>query len=376
VTDSAPLSVLYVRDHLQAAGGSTYLLDTLPRFDPIRVKPVLYVLGPLEPDHHPAVLDQLDVTFTDRAPGDWRRPVDLWRLARRVRPDLVVLSGPRSMVQGGLLAALLGVPSLLHLNFVIEFSPAQVRLQRLLRRRGQHVIAVSEAVRRWAADALALDAAAIERIYPVRDWHRHGDPAHGARARLRHACAVPDGAIALLLVGRLLLAEKGQDVMLHALRALLRDRPDTVLLLAGDGPDRHRVVELAQALGVEHAVRLLGYRQDVPELLAACDLLVVPSTCEEAFGLVALEAHAAGRPVIVSAAGGLTEIVSHGVNGCVVPRGDAPALANAIRRLLADPALVRRLVERGRIDVERFGFDAHMTTLTDLFARVVARHGR
>jgi len=371
-----PLSILYVRDHLKAAGGSTYLLDTLPRFDAAHIKPALCVLGPLEPDYRPAVLDQLDVTFIDRASGDWRRPFDLWKVARRVKPDLVVLSGPRSMVQGGSLAALLGVPSLLRLNFVIEFSSMQVQLLRLLRARGQRVIAVSEAVRQWASAALDLDAAAIERVYPVRDWSRYDAVAPDARSRIRRACGIADQATVLLLVGRLLLAEKGQDVMLRALPRVLDERPDTVLLLAGDGPDRQRAEALAGELGVTRSVRFLGHREDVPELLAACDLLLVPSTCEEAFGLVALEGHAAGRPVIVSAAGGLTEIVDHDVNGCVVPPGDASVLANQIIRLLADPALMQRLVQQGRIDAQRFGLVTHLEVLNELYTRVVTSHGR
>jgi len=372
----APLSVLYVRDHLKAAGGSTYLLDTLPRLDRERIRPTLCVLGPEEPDYRPAVLDELDCTFTDRASGDWRRPLDLWRLAARVRPDLIVLSGPRSMVQGGLLAALRGVPSVLLLNYVIALSFAQVRLVRWLCRRGLRLVAVSEAVRRWAADALAIPPSEIERLYPARDRRLHETVSPGARARIRRDMGIGEHAPVILLVGRLLLAEKGQDIMLQALRRVLCERPDTVLLLAGDGPDRQRVHQLAQQLGVGPALRLLGHREDVPALLAACDVLAVPSTCDEAFGLVALEGQVAGRPVIVSATGGLTEIVSHDVNGCVVPPGDADALADTIRRLLDDPAWVAGLVARARIDAERFGLEDHLRLLSDLFERVVGRHGR
>jgi len=367
--------VLYVRDHLKAAGGSTYLLNTLPRFDPMRVRPSLCVLGPLQPDYRPAPLDALDVTFSSRTARDPRRLLDLWRVARRVRPDLLLLSGPRSMVQGRLLARAIGVPSLLRLNFVFDVPPVQAHVQRWLSGPRHRVVAVSEAVRAWAARDFGLPAESIEVVYPAHDWTRYGKTAAGVRSRLRKTLGIAPEASAVLLVGRLLLAEKGQDVMLKALPALLFARPDTVLLLAGDGPDRIAAERLADELGVAARVRFLGHREDVPDLLAACDIVVAPSTCEEAFGLVALEAHAAGRPVVVSDAGGLAEVVTDEANGLHARRGDPAALTAAVRRLLDDPALARRLVERGRADVQRFGLDAHMTRLTELCERLARDPG-
>ena len=335
------------------------------------MRPALCVLGPPEPGYRPAALDALDATFTERPARDPRRALDLWRTARRVRPDLVVLSGPRSMVQGRLLARALGVPSLLRLNFVYPVPPVQARVQRWLSDDRHRVIAVSEAIRAWARRDFGMPDALIETVYPAHDWARYGEAAADARPRLRAELGIAAAAPVVLLVGRLRLAEKGQDVMLRALVRLLAHRPDAVLVLAGDGPDRAACEALAETLGVAASVRVTGHREDVPELLAMSDVVAAPSTCDEAFGLVALEAHAAARPVVVSGRGGLAEVVEEGRSGLFAPPGDEVALADAVRRLLDDPELAERLCAAGRSAAERFGLDAHMTRLSALFERMV-----
>jgi glycosyltransferase involved in cell wall biosynthesis len=151
--------------------------------------------------------------------------------------------------------------------------------------------------------------------------------------------AVPERGAYVLFVGRLS-AEKGAATLIDAWRILGPTAPR--LVIVGDGPD---AAELgARAVGLA-GVELLGAqpRDRVFELMAGAAALVVPSLWYEAFPLVILEAFAAGLPVVVSAIGSLATIVSDGVDGLHASAGDAGALAQAIRRLIADPALRRRL---------------------------------
>jgi glycosyltransferase involved in cell wall biosynthesis len=150
--------------------------------------------------------------------------------------------------------------------------------------------------------------------------------------------------------------KKGIDVLLRALHAVgPGDGPS--LRLLGDGPLRRELEDLGAKLGISDQLRFLGEvgRKDVFAELAQCDMLIMPSRHEsESFGLATLEAMACGKPVIASAVGGLVELVDDNETGLLVPRDDPEALANAIRRLVKDPALRARLGEAGRLKAQRF----------------------
>lgn len=123
------------------------------------------------------------------------------------------------------------------------------------------------------------------------------------------------------------------------------------LVLVGDGPERARAAERADALGVRSDTVFLGKHASVDELLACADLFLLPSA-SESFGLAALEAMACGAPVIASAVGGLPEVVAHGVNGYLFPPGAVEEMAEAGLRLLSDAALHEAFVKAGQAWVD------------------------
>ena len=159
----------------------------------------------------------------------------------------------------------------------------------------------------------------------------------------RSSLDTPDDAKVLLILARLHEA-KGIDI---ALRALV-DVPDTYLWIAGEGPLEADLKRRAADLGVAPRVRFLGWRDDRAALLRAADICLVPSR-HEPFGNVVVNAWAHGTPVIAAAAQGPQYLINHTADGLKVPIDDAPALADAIGTLLADPALAARLVEGGRL---------------------------
>lgn len=144
----------------------------------------------------------------------------------------------------------------------------------------------------------------------------------------------------LLMVGRLSY-QKDQATIIKALSLL----PDNVeLWLAGDGETKSELKTLATNLGIDDRVQFLGLRSDVPQLLKTADI-VVHSSHIEAFGLAAVEAMAAGTPVIASDIPGLGEIVKDA--GILFKHGDAEDLANRVRGLVAEPVLKDKLKARG-----------------------------
>ena len=141
-------------------------------------------------------------------------------------------------------------------------------------------------------------------------------------------------------VGRLV-GGKGQEILLEAFarcRARYTDKP-MVLVLIGDGPKQEALEAQANTLGIRDGVRFAGFRSDIPLVLAALDIVVVPSTLTELLPLSVMEGMAAGRPVIASRTGGASEIIRNGETGLLVAPGDVAALEIALTCLLSNAAL-------------------------------------
>jgi glycosyltransferase involved in cell wall biosynthesis len=147
-------------------------------------------------------------------------------------------------------------------------------------------------------------------------------------------------------------AQKGMDLLAEAVPMVLGYFPSAKFIISGDGPEKDRVVNRANELGVNHAIRFLGTlsRGEYSELLRSVDIVAVPSR-NEPFGIVALEAWAAGKPVVATTAGGPREYVWHDVNGFLVDANPG-GLAHGIGSLLADHDHCRALGRNGRVAVE------------------------
>ena len=189
------------------------------------------------------------------------------------------------------------------------------------------LIAVSEAVAASHRDAglgnrLATIANGIAARAPVRQ-----------RDALRREMAI-DGGPVLLMAGRFA-PQKDHALLLAALPAILAVHPGLGVLLAGTGPLLWPVARSIARAGLAGSVRLLGHRSDLPDLMAAADLLVLPSRFE-GLSLTALEAMAAGLPIVASDAPGNAEMLEHGRSGWLAAAGDAAAFAAAVIDALAD----------------------------------------
>ena len=145
----------------------------------------------------------------------------------------------------------------------------------------------------------------------------------------------------------------------------------SVLVLAGDGDLRRGLVALAAALGVAERVKLLGYVDDMGDWYAAFDAFLLTSL-NEGTPVVAIEAQAAGVPVVATDAGGTRTVVADGETGFVVPVGDVAALADRLRRLRDDPELRSRLGARGREEMRRrFSTERMVDDVDRLYAEIL-----
>lgn len=170
---------------------------------------------------------------------------------------------------------------------------------------------------------------------------------------------------------------KGQDVLIRALAEPALAEIGARAVIAGDaypGEQAPDIAGLARALGVEDRVEFLGFTPDPGQVLASVDAVAVPSTRPDPLPNSALEALAAGRPVVAAAHGGLREIVKEGETGFLVESGNPAELATALRRLADDPQLRRSMGEAAAADARaRFTIDRMLDEIEALYARLGVR---
>jgi glycosyltransferase involved in cell wall biosynthesis len=180
----------------------------------------------------------------------------------------------------------------------------------------------------------------------------------------------------VVLVGNMHSDVKGHPWLIAAALKVLQEFPETRFVLAGDGDGRPQFEEQAARLGVQQNFSFLGRRSDIPELLASCDIAVLPSRAEGLPNAV-LEYMAAGLPTIASRVGGNSELVEDGVTGLLVRSEDDEALSAALLRLLRDPELARRLATNGnRLAVEHYSFERLVREVEELYTELLDRRKR
>jgi glycosyltransferase involved in cell wall biosynthesis len=294
--------------------------------------------------------------------------VELIRLLRRERPDILHASSSKAGILGRFAAVAARVPIRIFTAHGWAFAAHQGLVSVLYRwadraaaRVTTTTICVSENERVQGVRARTCRA---ERTVVIRNAV---DAAAAPHARHDHATP------RLVAVGRL----KRPKDFLTLVRALAALGPGSFAeaLIVGDGPDRAAIEREISRLGLEDRVRLAGERSDVPELLAAADVFVL-SSASEGLPLSVMEAMAAGLPVVASAVGGIPELVIDGETGLLVPAGDATELTAALERVLLDRQLRRRLGAAGRARAENaFDIASFRSAHLEVYRRELARAG-
>ncbi len=213
-------------------------------------------------------------------------------------------------------------------------NPRRKRLRRALSPLVDRFVAVSRDLQRWLVDDVRLPAGKVITIHNGVDLARFG---RLGRPEARMLLELPAKSFVVGTVGRLD-PVKDQAGLVRAFAALRPSRRDVMLVIVGDGPCRGDLANLITALGVQDRVLLLGERRDIPIVLAAIDLFVLPSIAEGTSNTI-LEAMASGLPVAATRVGGNPELVEDGVTGTLVPHRDPVALAAAIQMYLDDAHL-------------------------------------
>jgi glycosyltransferase involved in cell wall biosynthesis len=347
----------------------------IPRFDPARYAVSLVSLR--KRDLSEETLDGLgiDITYLARSRFDPLTLPALLRIVDRRQIDVLHLHGYGATTFGRVIAALRGLPVVLHEHANLTSTPWYQRMaDRVLERYTDVALAVSESTATFVRDARLVRPSRVKVVYlgaPVEEFGRVYPPDEMAAARERLGAS--DGDVVVGTVTRLH-ESKGNAYLVEAARLVLDVRPQARFVLIGEGPLRAELEARAAALGLGDRFRFLGFVKDVPAALAAFDLAVFPSLWEGT-PLTVFEAMAAGRPIVATDADGLAEVLRDGQNAALVPRRDAPALARQIVRLIDDPSERARLAAASRQLASQYDIGAFVRKMERLYD-VLVRESR
>ena len=338
------MRVLHIVKAVQVAGAERHLLSLLPGLRERDIDARLIVL--VEPDKpmddylgmlaaRSVPVDRLTIP-RDFAPGLVPR---LRRSIRQIQPDIVHTHLLHADLYGIPAARWSGVPVVIssrHNDNAFRRRAPFKQINRFLWRLTDAGITISDSLTRFTIEVEGASPSKIHRIYYGLDAGKSLDK-RAARATLLGELGLPQDALLIGTVCRLT-EQKGITYGLQAFARIAADFPTAHLLIAGDGLLRPSLETQSAALGLTERVHFLGWREDVPALMAAFDIFLVPSLWE-GFGLVLLEAMAQSTPIIASRVSAIPEIVVDGETGLLVPPRDVDALADSLSRLLSDSAL-------------------------------------
>lgn len=296
--------------------------------------------------------------------------------------DLVATHTSKGGFVGRLAARLAGAPHIVHHAHGFSYNKVLgafahkffVRLERLAARAGDFIISVNDQYRTMAVELGVVDAARISTVHNGVDLLPHR-LANGATAR--RELGFPDTDLLIGTTGRLA-PQKGFLYLVRAMPILLGAFPSARLVVVGEGPLEEELKQAARKSGVADRVHFLGFRQDVPDLLAAFDVYALPSLWE-GLSISLIEALAAGKPIVATSIDGNREVIEHMKTGLLVPPGDVAALAEGLRTMLANRALAARLARNARLLAEaHFSFERMVEQNLAVYDSVVAgeRPGR
>jgi len=291
--------------------------------------------------------------------------------ATRHRASLVHANEVASYQPAGYAARVLGVPAIAHVRFV----DTNEGFRWFLRPRFSRAVFVSRAFLEAAqAEAPGLfderGVVIYDAVEPQPVWTDQ------QVAQCRRELGIPADRLAVALTGQV--AEvKGIWDFVESARLLAARRPETMFVVLGDDLQTRSALRLSmearvQKLGLSERFRFLGFRRDAPQIVQSFDVVAVPSHVEP-LGLAALEAMAAGRPVVGSRVGGIPETVVDGETGLLVEPRRPDSLAAALDVLVGDPALRRRMGAAGRQRAEaEFATDRHARSVQHLYDEILA----
>jgi glycosyltransferase involved in cell wall biosynthesis len=347
------IKVLRIIGRLNVGGPSIHVVNLTARLNPARYQSLLVAGRENEAEGsmlefalshgvRPVVIQEM-VTAFNLAPRDARALAKLHRLIRREKPHIVHTHTAKAGFLGRLAAQMAGVPVIVHTfhGHVLHGYYGSVKnqvlrgLERSLARFTDRLITVSEEVKRELVGYAIADPAKIE-VIPLGFDLEPFLNSRTLRGEFRRELGLGDEIKLVGIVGRIF-PIKNHQLFLEAAARIAAANPEARFVVVGDGPLRPALERQAIDRRIADRVLFTGWRRDLPRIYADLDVLTVSSD-NEGTPVSAIEAMAAGCPVVATRVGGLPDLIAENETGFLVPTRDPDALANAILRLLGDSA--------------------------------------
>jgi len=363
--------IFQMKTSASRGGAETLLLD-LSRAFVERGHSVITVLG--EDGWLVRQLEKEGLAVCGRPLNSWRgffQVPGLVSLLRDEAPDVVLAHGARVNLFGTLAAGMSGIPCVAVEHGVEpwrESSPLRNLVDRCLARRNRLRIAVSRAVAEHLVTKRILSASQVEVIPNGVAFPDHF-PDETERLEIRRRFGLTDGDFVVVTAARLS-GVKGHRYLLDAIPRLLNSHPELKFLWLGEGPSGAELAQEIEKRGLTDKVIMAGVVDNVPSLLPAFDIFVLPSL-GEGMPIAIIEAMGMGLPVIATCVAGTPEVIADAKTGILVPPRDGRALGAAILRLVENPVLRENLAEAGKSLARcRFGIgnvaDRYLDLLRDV----------
>ncbi len=347
---AAPIRVTFCTTELSVGGAEQALVELATRLDRNRFKIQVVSLRP-SPDHPRARLvnrlreASIETHFlgtTSIVSG----PRTLWQLYRTLRrwpTDVLQTFLYHANALGPIAAKLAGVPHVVTGIRVAERSRRwRLRIEAATSRIVDRHVCVSQAVANFARDEAGLSQ---QRLVVIPNGVDHQQFA-AARQMDLSKLGVARGRRVIVFVGRLD-RQKGTDRLMDAAPRLLEQLPEHDLVIVGDGPEHGRIESIAKRIKGPHRIHFVGWQDDVPGILAASELLLLPSRWEGMPNVV-LEAMASGLPVVAMQVEGVDDLLGDAADKQVVPQGDTKAFEERVISILSDPDQMALLGEQNQ----------------------------
>lgn len=306
----------------------------------------------------------------------------LCQVIREFKPDVIHTQTSKAGIVGRLAARLAGVPVIIHTAHAFPFHAylpwpvqwAYIWIERWVASWTDLLMVDTESVRMdGLRERIVQDASRIVTVPMGVDLMRFS-PSLGGPGTLRDALGLGRQALVVGTVARLV-PDKGLDCFLRMAAIIRAERADVKFLIVGEGPLRQRLEQLAESIGIGPDVAFAGHRTDIPEMMQAMDLFVLP-TRREGFGVVFAEAMAMEKATVGSDIGPIAEVLEDGVTGYLAPADDPKVFAVRTLELLNDNAKRRTFGEAGRRRVEQRFSQSRMCELIEgHYRRLLAKKG-
>ena len=363
------IRVLHLITSLEVGGAQHGLLLGLPRFNPEKYEHIVCSL-----------MDRMQMAEQFRQSGievhslginrktDISGAIRLHSLLKRVRVDILHTYLLHSNIIGRIIGRLVGVPTIIG----SERTIGQAGLwQRTLTKLTNPLADAVEVNSQAGADAIEQDLGVpkekIELVRSGLDLNAYSTTA--VRPETRDVLNLSQDHHLVLYIGRLR-PVKGVEYGLRAFAIASSRHPNLHMALAGEGEQLGYLQQLVAHLDIPHRVTFLGIRRDLPNLLAASDSVLIPSLTE-GFPRTAIEAMAAGKPIVATDVGGTSEAITNGKTGILVPPKDINAMANALGELIVDVNLQTRLGKAGMQHAQQnYPIENYVKRLDGLYSRL------